>query len=75
MAEYNEKMAEAMPAASPETSSEEGDKLEKVLKLEVLRDDHDPDLGKSDEERAALVCGMVLELISNTNLGHRTKRR
>jgi hypothetical protein len=38
-----------------ETSSEEEDKLAKVLKNEVLKDENDPDIDKTPEERAAIV--------------------
>jgi hypothetical protein len=37
------------------SSSDDEDKLKKVIKSEMLDDAHDPDAGKSDEERAALV--------------------
>ena len=36
-------------------SSDNDDKLRKVLKTEVLLDENDPDIDKSPEERAAIV--------------------
>lgn len=44
------------PAVSRESSPDENDKLKEVLHTDLLRDEHDPDLNKTPEERAAIVC-------------------
>ncbi|KAK5163289.1 uncharacterized protein LTR77_010875 [Saxophila tyrrhenica] len=47
-----EKVADT--TVQPDSSSDEEDKLREVLKTEVLRDENDPDNGKTPEERAAI---------------------